>query len=119
MRGFIACNACNVCHMFVFKGKIVKEVCNKPCNVCNLVINMTDKSISAVVDEFRSAFGRFEFKAVNLKTGQVGGSRGWKDQVPARLEISGADYLALGQLGKMQPSPGVIAGLLKISLGNR
>lgn len=80
---------------------------------------MKEKSISEVVGEFKEAFGLVEFKAVNNDTGQVGGSRNWKESPAPRLEISGADYLALGKLGKEVPAEGVIAGLLKISLGKR
>jgi hypothetical protein len=80
---------------------------------------MKEKSISEVVGEFKQAFGLVEFKATNNETGQVGGSRNWKESPKARLEISGADYLALGKLGKEVPAEGVIAGLLKIELGKR
>ena len=80
---------------------------------------MRDKSIKEVVDEFRSEFGTVEFKATNNETGQVGGSRKWKEPEPARLEITANDYLALGKVGKLVPAEGVIAGLLKITLGKR
>lgn len=80
---------------------------------------MNKKSIKEVVDEFRDAFGTVEFKATNNETGQVGGSRNWKEPAEARLEISSKDYLALGKAGKLVPAEGVIAGLLKITLGTR
>jgi len=80
---------------------------------------MKEKSISEVVGEFKEVFGLVEFKAVNNETGQVGGSRNWKESAVPRLEINGADYLALGDLKNKVPAEGVIAGLLKISLGKR
>jgi len=80
---------------------------------------MKEKSIKEVVDEFRSAFGAVEFKATNFETGQVGGSKDWKESLIPRLEINGADYLALGELGKQVPANGVVAGLLKIELGKK
>lgn len=78
---------------------------------------MNEKSINEVVKEFKQAFGLVEFKAINQETGQVGGSHGWKEQVKARLEIDGADYLALGQLNAHHapPSEGVIINLLKLA----
>lgn len=62
-----------------------------------------------------------EFKATNIETGQVGGSKHWKESPAPRLEITGADYIALGQLkaGSVPPADGVIAGILKISIGTR
>lgn len=80
---------------------------------------MHDKSIKEVVDEFRSEFGTVEFKATNNETGQVGGSRNWKATAPVKMEITGKDYIALGNVGKLVPAEGVIAGLLKITLGKR
>jgi hypothetical protein len=80
---------------------------------------MSEKTINEVVDDFRKAFGVVEFKATNNKTGQVGGSRKWKEPEASRLEITANDYLALGKLGKLVPAEGVIAGLLKITLGKR
>jgi len=80
---------------------------------------MKEESIKEVVDSFKEAFGLVEFKATNNETGQVGGSRNWKEPPKARLEITGADYLALGKLGKLVPAEGVIAGLMKIELGKR
>jgi hypothetical protein len=81
---------------------------------------MKEKSISEVVGEFKDAFGLVEFKATNFETGQVGGSKKWKEPAAARLEITGDDYLVLGNLaGGNCPVEGVIAGLLKIELGKR
>ncbi len=74
------------------------------------------KSIKEVVDEFSEVFGRVEFKATNETTGQVGGSRGWKESPPAGLEITGEDYIALGDLKTKLPAQGVIAGLMNLEL---
>lgn len=78
---------------------------------------MNEKTIKEVVEEFKSEFGLVEFKATNFETGQVGGSKDWKDQRPAQLEIDGADYLALGKLNANNEAPteGVIINLLRIS----
>lgn len=81
---------------------------------------MTQKTIKEVVSEFKQAFGLVEFKATNFETGQVGGSKGWQEPSDPALEITGSDYLALGNMGKQSPAQGVLAGILKLNnIGKR
>lgn len=75
-----------------------------------------EKTIKQFVDEFKDAFGRVEFKATDNATGQVGGSKNWQESKPAAFEITGDDYLALGNLTKRAPAQGVIANLLNLEL---
>ena len=77
---------------------------------------MTEKTIKQFVDEVKQSFGAVEFVAENKQTGQRGGSSGWQDHAPARLEISADDYIALGKLNikSEPPSAGVLSSFLKI-----
>lgn len=81
---------------------------------------MTQKTIKEVVSEFKQAFGLVEFKATHFETGQVGGSKDWKETPAPALEITGADYIALGNMGKQAPADGVLDGILKLNnIGKR
>lgn len=81
---------------------------------------MTQKTIKEVVNEFKQAFATVEFKAVNGETAQVVTSKDWQEIPAPALEITGVDYLALGNLNKQLPAAGVIAGILKLNnIGRR
>lgn len=82
---------------------------------------MNEKSINEVVKEFKEAFGLVEFKAVNNETGQVVTSKNYIEADLPRLEINGADYIALGHcsIKHAPPSEGVLAGMMRIALGKR
>lgn len=75
-----------------------------------------EKTINAVIKEFRAVFGDVEFKAVQAGTGITVASKGWAEPAQPRLEISGMDYIALGRMNITQPLPssGVICGLFRI-----
>lgn len=74
---------------------------------------MNEKTINQVVAEFREVFGTVEFKAVQAGTGVTVASKGWVEPKPAAFEISGDDYIKLGQLGMGGcPSSGVMKFML-------
>ncbi len=75
-----------------------------------------EKTINAVIKEFRAAFGEIEFKVVQAGTGITVASKGWVEPAHPRLEISGMDYIALGRMNIAQPLPsrGVVSGIFKI-----
>ena len=69
----------------------------------------TEKTINQVVAEFREVFGMVEFKAVQAGTGLTVASKGWVEPKAPALEMSGEDFIKLGQLGKGGcPSKGVM-----------
>lgn len=80
---------------------------------------MTEKSIKQVVEEFTECFGRVEYRAES-KDGVVAKSKHWQES-DVQLEITAEDYRRLGNLSMNEtpPTPGVIAGLLKLMLGKR
>jgi hypothetical protein len=90
---------------------------------------MTEKSINQFVAEFKKAFEfdsidgelvangtKIEFKAVRYSDGLTVGSRGWLEPPTPRLEISGEDFIRLGntKAGAPKPSDGVVSWLLSI-----
>lgn len=77
----------------------------------------SETKINDVIGEFKAAFGALEFKVVQAGTGLTVASRGWVEPKAPRLEISGDDFIALGQLGKgARPSKGVLAGMLRLMI---
>lgn len=80
---------------------------------------MTEKSIKEVVDEFTECFGRVEYRAES-KEGVVAKSKHWQE-TESTFEIDADDYLRLGNLSMSAPppSPGVVAGMLKIMLASK
>lgn len=88
------------------------------------------KSIKQFVAEFKQAFEfdlvngelipngtKIEFKATRFADGKTGASSGWIEQPTPRLEISGEDFIRLGNMSMSnKPSQGVVGGLLSIML---
>lgn len=75
----------------------------------------TEKTINQVVAEFREVFGMVEFKVVQAGTGVTVASKGWVEPKAPALEISGDDFIKLGQLGTGGcPSNGVLKSILMV-----
>lgn len=91
------------------------QLMNKPC----LKQPMPEKTIKEVVTEFKEAFGMVEFMAVHDVMLQTITSQRFKPAPVARFEITGDDYIAMGQLnaGSAPPSEGVLGHFIKLSLG--
>lgn len=88
---------------------------NKPC----LKQPMSEKPIKEVVTEFKEAFGMVEFMAVHDVTLQTITSQRFKPAPVARFEITGDDYIAMGQLnaGSAPPSEGVLGHFMGLMVG--
>lgn len=71
------------------------------------------KTIKQVKDEFESAFGKVEFKAVNHQTGQVVQSESYVEE-PKGHEIDGGDYLAMGGDKHYDMNEGALEGILAL-----
>lgn len=81
---------------------------------------MSEKTIKEVVADFQKAFGRVEFMAENMQTGQKGVSKGWQEAEAHRLEINADDYLSLSNCNiSSGTNPAAWAGVAKLLIGRK